>query len=155
MKRSIIFLICVLFALGSFVDGGELSFKDFKKLVTNDVVPDGFTLDKSRIFDMKSMFHVEFKGDEEKAEMISISLFPGKDEFSTSDKLRKPESYNYKDRPALFSDGNKAGIAVFSLILKNKKGKLSIHHRVFGGKFLEKVELEKMAEKIGLEDLEK
>ncbi len=145
----------MLFVLGSFVDAGELSFEDFKKLVTKDVVPNGFTLNKSRTFDMKSAFQVEFKGDEEKAEMISIFLFPGTDKFSMMDKAGKPDSYNFKDRPALFADGNKAGMASFTLILKNKKGKLAINHRVFGGKFLDKADLEKMVDKIGLENLEK
>ncbi|MCK4943140.1 MAG: hypothetical protein KAS65_06160 [Candidatus Aminicenantes bacterium] len=155
MKRSIIFLMCILFILGSFVDAGELSFENFEKLITKNVVLAGFTLNKSRTFDMKSSFHVEFKGDEEKAEMIAITLFLKWDEFSKMDKLGKPELYKFKDRPALFSDGNKAGMASFSLILKNKKGKLTINHRVFGGKFLGKADLEKIVEKIGLKNLEK
>lgn len=155
MKRSIAFFIIIIFALGSAIVAGELSFEDFKKLVIKDVVPDGFTQNKSRTFNMKSAFHVEFKGDEEKMEMISITLFPNKNEFSEMDKLRKPEPYKYKDRPALFSDGNKVGMGSFSLILKNKKGTLSINHRVFGGKFLDKAGFEKIVEKIGLENLEK
>jgi len=155
MKRSIIFLMCILFVLGNFVSAGELSFEDFKKLATKDVVPEGFTLNKSRTFDMKSSFYVEFKGDEEKGEMISIALLLGTDKFSEMEKAGKPEFYGYKDHSALFSDGNKAGMAGFSLILKNKKGKLTISHRVFGGKFLGKADLEKMVDKIGLENLEK
>ena len=155
MKRLIVILVCILFALGGYVVAGELSYEDFKKLVTKDVAPDGFTLDESRVMNVRSMFHAEYKGDEQKAEMISISLYPGKVDFSEMDKLRKPEPYKYKDRPALYSDGNKAGIAVLTLILKNKAGKLSIHHRVFGGEFLDKAGLEKIAEKIGLENFEK
>lgn len=156
MKKSLIFLICILFTLGSFVKAGELSFEDFKKLLTKDVLPNGFTLDKSRTSDTKSSFRVEFKGDEEKMEMISIWLFPTTVKFSQMDlNVGKPESYNYKDRPTLFIDGDKSGMASFKLLLKNNKGKLIIHHRVFGGKFLGKADFEKMVEKIGLENLEK
>ena len=156
MKKSTFLLICMLIALGSFVNAGELTFEDFKKLVTKNVIPDGFTLDKSRTFDMKSSFRMEFKGDEEKMEMISVWLFPTTVKFSQMDlKVGKPESYKYKDRPALFTDGNKAGMAGFKMLLNNNKGKLAISHRVFGGKFLGKADFEKMVEKIGLENLEK
>jgi hypothetical protein len=154
MKKSIIFLMCILFVLGSFVDAGEMSFESFKTLITKNVVLDGFILNKSRTFGSKSYFQVEYKGDEEKAEMISISLYPA-EKFSILDKAGKPESYNFKGRSALFADGDKAGMASFILILKNKKGKLSISHRVFGGKFLSKADLEKMVDKIGPENLEK
>lgn len=149
-------LIGIMVILGSMSYAGDMSFDHFKNLVTKkEVVPKGFTQNKSRTFDMKSVFHVEFKGDEKKMEMISISLFPKKNEFSELDKMRKPESYKYKDRPALYTDGEKAGMASFSLILKNKKGTLSINHRVFGGKFLGKADFEKLVEKIGLDNLEK
>ena len=46
-------------------------------------------------------------------------------------------------------------MATFSLILKNKRGKLQISHRVFGGKFLDRAGFEKIIEKIGLDNLEK
>jgi hypothetical protein len=155
MKKSLVFLVGILFILGGFAEAGELSFKEFKKLVTK-VVPDRFTLDKSRTSETKSSFRVEFKGDEQKMEMISIWLFPTTAKFSQMDlQVGKPESYTYKESPALFIDGDKAGMASFKLLLKNNKGKLTIHHRVFGGKFLGKADFEKMVEKIGLEKLEK
>lgn len=155
MKKSIIFLMCILFVLGSFVDAGEMPFEDFKKLIIKDVVPARFTLDKSMTSGSKFFYRVEFKGDQEKAEMISISLHSGIDKFNEMDKAGKPESYDFKDRSTLYADGNKVGMTTFSMILNNKKGKFSISHRVFGGKFLSRAELEKMVEKIGLENLEK
>jgi len=155
MKRSIIFLLSILFILGSFVDAGEMSFENFKTLITKNFFLDGFTLNKSRTFGSKSYFQVEYKGDEEKAEMISISLHQGIDKFNEMDKAGKPESYNFNGRPVLFSDGDKAGMASFSMILKNQKGKLTISHRIFGSKFLSKADLEKMVDKISLENLEK
>jgi hypothetical protein len=156
MKKSTIFLVSMLIVLGSVVNAGELSFEDFKNLVTKNIVLDGFALDKSRTFDMKSSFRMEFKGDEEKMEMISIWLFPATIKFSQQDlKVGKPESYKYQGRSALYSDGNKAGMAGFKLLLNNNKGKLAISHRVFGGKFLGKADFEKIVEQIGLENLEK
>ena len=155
MKKYLMFMVGFLFILGSFVNAEVLSFKDYKELITKNVTLKGFTLNKSRTSGRISWYRVEFKGDEEKMEMISISLYHGIEKFSGVDKAGKPEAYNFKGRPALFSDGNKAGMASFGLILKNKKGKLAISHRVFGGKFLNKADLEKIIEKIGLDNLEK
>ena len=155
MKRLIIFLMCILFVLGSFVDAGELSFENFKKLLTKNIVPDRFTLNKSRTFGSKSMYQVEYSGDKDKMEMISFFLLLGVEEFSELDKAGNTESYNFKGRAALFVDGDKAGMAGFVMILKNKAGKLMINHRVFGGKFLGKADLEEMVNAIGLENLEK
>lgn len=156
MKRFTVLLVGIFFIMGTMVQAGEISFEDFKALVTRNVVPSGFTLNTSRTSGSKFSFRVEWKGNEEKMEMISISLFPGVDKFSEmSLKAGNPESYQYKNRPALYMDGEKAGMAGYNLILKGKKGKLSIHHRVFGGTFLKKADFEKMLEKIGLEKLEK
>jgi hypothetical protein len=155
MKKSFVFMVVIMLAMGSIAASGELTYEEFKQLV-KEVVPDGFTLNKSRTSNMRSSFRVEFKGDEKKMEMISVWLFPTTTQFSQMDqKVGEPESYTFKDRPALFTDGDKAGMAGFKLLLNNKKGKLTISHRVFGGTFLKKADFEKMVEKIGLENLEK
>lgn len=156
MKRFTVVLAGIFFILGAMAHAGEISFEDFKALVTKDVVPSGFTLDTSRTSGNKYSFRVEYKGDESKMEMISISLQLGVEKFSQIDlKVGDPESYTYKDRPALYKDGEKVGMAGYSLILKNKRGKLVFSHRVFGGTFQKKADFEKMVDKIGLEKLEK
>jgi len=155
MKRVIIFLVGFMILCCVSVSAEEMTFDRFKKLVSVDVVPKGFTRDESRLMDMRSSFQAEFKGDESKMEKITIRLSLRKSELTQIDKLGDPELYKYKDRPALYKDGKKMGMAGFILILRNRKGKLTISHRVFGGKFLDKAGFEKIIEKIGLDNLEK
>ncbi|MGB6866091.1 MAG: hypothetical protein WBE11_10405 [Candidatus Aminicenantaceae bacterium] len=155
MKKIIIFLGSILLIFGVFLNAGEISFDDFRNLIKKDILPAGFTLNESRTSGSRFSYRVEYEGDKAKGEMISFSLYPGIEEFSEMDKAGDPESYNFKGRSALFADGNIEGMAGFSMILKNKKGKLEIHHRVFGSKFLSKADLEEIVIKIGLENLEK
>jgi len=155
MKKPIIFFGSILLIFGACLNAGEISFDDFHNLIKKDILPAGFTLNKSRTRDMRSSYRVQYDGDKSKMEMISFWLIRGKEEFSEMDKAGGPEIYTWQGRSVLYADGNKAGMAGIIVILKNKKGKLSISHRVFGGKFLGKSDLEKMFVKIGLENLEK
>ena len=154
MKKTIFFAVFILIFFSGIASAEEMTFERYKNLVTEDVMPDGFKLNKSRTMNMRSSFRVEFTGDESKMEMISIWLTLGKKMITEVEKMGKPELFKYKGREGMYRDGNKAGIGAYILILKNEKGKLLISHRVFGGKFLDKAGFEKIIENIGLDKLE-
>ena len=76
MKKWTILIIGILMAFAGSVSAEGMTFETYKKLITEDVMPEGFKLNESRSMDLRTSFRLEFTGDESKMEMISISRIP-------------------------------------------------------------------------------
>lgn len=154
MKKFLVVTSMVVLLAASSLLIAEVSFDTLKSAVEK-VVPAKFTLNEGQCWDNRSTKKVAFDGDKSKMETLTFTFRPGVDKFSETDLRMKTESYTWQGRDAIFADGSKVGMGSLSIILKNKAGKFTISHRIFGGTFLTKAEMEDMLSKIGLEELEK
>ncbi len=153
MKKSIVFAAIIIFVAVFWLSADEF-FNAFKSSVQK-IVPAKFILNEGRSWGRNPSYRLEFNGDKDKMEILVFSLSKKATTFSEIDKAGNPESYTWEGRPAIFADGNKAGMGTLSVILKNNGGKFTISHRIFGGTFLTKAEMEGLLTRIGLEQFEK